>query len=54
MMKHIFTGIFLVLVFSACSPMVLSRLNSNTMSQLHLGMSKQALTEILGKNYTIS
>ena len=53
-MKHIFTVTFLVIVFSACSPMVLSRLNSNTMSQLHLGMTKQALTEILGKNYTIS
>lgn len=52
MVKYIFTVIFLVL--SAYSPMVLSRINSKTMSQLHLELTKQALTEKIGENYTIS
>ncbi|UZD23764.1 hypothetical protein PBT90_10225 [Algoriphagus halophytocola] len=45
----LFIGLFLV----SCSPMVLSRLNSKTMGQLELGMSKEEMTEILGNNYTI-
>jgi hypothetical protein len=53
-MKLILATFLLVLIFSACSPMLLSKLNSKTMSQIQLGMTKQELSEILGNKYTIS
>lgn len=53
-MKPVFLALLLLAVFTACSPSMLSRMNSKSMSQLELGMSKQQLVEVLGNYYTIS
>ena len=42
----------LVLITTACSS--LANMTSEKMNKLELGMSKQQVTEILGRNYTIA
>ncbi len=42
----------IVLITTACSSVV--NMTSEKMNKLELGMSKQQVTEILGRNYTIA
>jgi hypothetical protein len=53
-MKKFLYLVFFVAFLSSCSPMLFSRLNGNKMDKLELGMSKQQLTAILGRDYTIA
>jgi hypothetical protein len=53
-MKQILLAVFLGIIFSSCSPVIFSRINGNKMDKLELGMSKQQLTAILGRSYTIA
>jgi hypothetical protein len=52
-MKHILLICFASLAFSACSS-IFSTLNGKLMSQLELGMSKDDMIRLLGRNFTIS
>lgn len=49
MKKHLFY-FFMMLILSACSSLI----SSSKMDKLELGMSKEQVTTILGKRYTIA
>lgn len=53
-MKQILVAVFLGAILSACSPTLLSQMSGNKMDKLELGMTKQQLTAILGRAYTIA
>jgi len=55
MKKHlIICCSFLLLILSACSASRISRLRSDNMEKLQLEMSKEEVSAILGKAYTIA
>lgn len=53
-MKQILLAVILGAILSSCSPAGFSHMNGNKMDKLELGMSKQQLTAILGRGYTIA
>ncbi|MCI0920384.1 outer membrane protein assembly factor BamE [Sphingobacterium rhinopitheci] len=54
-MKYQFTkALLLTLILSSCSAYHIAQMNQEKMEKLKLGMSKEELTSILGKKYTIS
>ncbi|MFN3997071.1 hypothetical protein [Algoriphagus sp.] len=53
-MKQILLAVILGTILYSCSPAVFSHMNGNKMDKLELGMSKQQLTAVLGRGYTIA
>lgn len=45
---------FVVLILSSCATFRVALMTSSSMNQLELGMSKEQVTEILGRNYSIA
>ncbi len=52
--KSIILALLFLAAFTSCSNYFVSRLRSTNMNQLELGMSKEQVTGILGKEYTIA
>lgn len=53
-MKQILLAVILGAILSSCSPAFFSHMNGNKMDKLELGMSKEQLTVVLGRGYTIA
>lgn len=46
--------VFLILVLDSCASFQVVNMTSSNMNQLELGMSKEEVTQILGRDYTIA
>lgn len=53
-MKQILLVVLLLAIFSSCTFSLFSRLNGTNMNSIELGMSKDQLIGILGKDFTVS
>jgi len=53
-LKNCILSAFLVLLLHSCASLDVAHMTSSDMNKLELGMSKEQVTQILGRDYTIA